>query len=685
MKVGRKKQVKRIIKYYKINYGFEEPYRLLIDGTFIMAALKNKIHIKEQLPKILGGKATPIVTDCIFKEIEMLCGAEGKMADFSGAKLIARGYFRHRCGHTYCGEESSGSGLRISLSTNSLDVSSDHEGDSEKEVPSEGPAEASSKATRTFDSFRCILDVVSKNNNSKKFMVASQDPLLRRKLQKIPGVPLIYLYNQVPILEQPSAASCSQQSISEESRMGPQQWEHSLIPSLKEGPDGADLSKDSKIVGQPVAVALGDLAGERDSVYIHICKHTHVHLGAQQLQEIHRIFIFGYSGQDVQKGSGDCQSGKPGHCYTGCAFGGVMLVQNWTMFDGVLLSWELTPSQLYITLNCSSRSKQFIGFCVNGIKEIHGGLSNVVQAICSPPARYGFLEKSCDDAVALTGSLNLVFLALLASASAVILGVVFLMLYSRSFKVDTARPESASSEIILKSRPRIGLAVVSIVFNILALLGVCLSTVLIIYLSQSLRDILSFTSDTPVFTIEPSTGSLGWGFYLLLLANSLLVVHILALVDSTRMAKRLWRLSQEGTREVLHSQLLSVLHGGWGSLAQRGLHLYAESWGSRRQSPGSRLEGGSVPHSVRSSDPQLGPNANSLSNPLVRSASISEDQQCSRNQIRLGILPDGPTSASQSVQLRDGAVPGGPRSSQVPREPRLWPPSSSSSPPPPPP
>ncbi|KAJ1606126.1 putative tRNA synthetase class II, partial [Cryptosporidium canis] len=241
-----KKQVKRIIKYYKINYGFEEPYRLLskltllvcgqetdirLDGTFIMAALKNKIHIKEQLPKILNGKATPIVTDCIFKEIEMLCGAEGKMADFSGAKLIARGYFRHKCGHTYCGEESSANGLRISLSTNSLDVSSDHEGDSEKEAPSEGPAEASSKATRTFDSFRCILDVISRNNNSKKFMVASQDPLLRRKLQKIPG---------------PSAASCSQQSISEESRMGPQQWEHSLIPSLKEGPDSADLSKDSK-------------------------------------------------------------------------------------------------------------------------------------------------------------------------------------------------------------------------------------------------------------------------------------------------------------------------------------------------------------------------------------------------------------------------------------------------------
>lgn len=29
MKISRKKQIKRIIKYYRINYGFEEPYRLL--------------------------------------------------------------------------------------------------------------------------------------------------------------------------------------------------------------------------------------------------------------------------------------------------------------------------------------------------------------------------------------------------------------------------------------------------------------------------------------------------------------------------------------------------------------------------------------------------------------------------------------------------------------------------------
>lgn len=237
-----------------------------------------------------------------------------------------------------------------------------------------------------------------------------------------------------------------------------------------------------------------------------------------------------------------------------------MLVQNWIMFGGVLLSWELTPSQLYITLNCSSRSKRFMGFCSNGIKEIHGNFSNVVHAVCNPLAKYDFLASSCEDIISLTNYLNLVFLVLLASASAVILGIVFLIFYSRTFQVDSSKSSgSVGSEVILKSKPRIGLAVVSILLNILALLGVCFSTVLVIYMSQSLHGILSFKSEIPMFNIEPFNNSLGWGFYLLLLANSLLIVHILALVDSARMAKRLWKFSQEITNGSLlkqHSEIV---------------------------------------------------------------------------------------------------------------------------------
>ncbi|KAF7458826.1 rRNA-processing protein UTP23 [Cryptosporidium felis] len=235
MKIGRKKQIKRIMKYYKINYGFEEPYRLLIDGTFIMAALKNKIHIKEQFPKILGGKTTPIVTDCIFKEIEMLNRLdESGRADFSGAKLVARGYFRHKCGHIYSNDKKI-DGAKDGSIERSFHFSSDNETGEADQAPGESQQSLSGneeQKLRTFDSFRCILDIVSRSNNSKKFIVASQDTLLRKKLHKVPGVPLVYLNNQVPILEHPSAASSSQKLALEESRLGAQEWEYSLIPSL---------------------------------------------------------------------------------------------------------------------------------------------------------------------------------------------------------------------------------------------------------------------------------------------------------------------------------------------------------------------------------------------------------------------------------------------------------------------
>lgn len=39
MKVTREKRVKRNLKYYKYNFGFREPYQILIDNTFITAAL----------------------------------------------------------------------------------------------------------------------------------------------------------------------------------------------------------------------------------------------------------------------------------------------------------------------------------------------------------------------------------------------------------------------------------------------------------------------------------------------------------------------------------------------------------------------------------------------------------------------------------------------------------------------
>merc|ERR1719253_806534 len=109
----------------------------MVDGPFITHALQNRIHIKEQLPKLLDGRTTTMVTNCIMAELRSL----GDRA--LGAAIIAKGYYRVKCDHV-------------------------------------APVSAA----------RCICEQIGKNNE-RKFMVATQDPDLVRNLRRIPGVPLI--------------------------------------------------------------------------------------------------------------------------------------------------------------------------------------------------------------------------------------------------------------------------------------------------------------------------------------------------------------------------------------------------------------------------------------------------------------------------------------------------------------
>lgn len=68
MKIKRQKQAKKTLSFYKYNFSFREPFQILIDGTFCQAALKNKIQIKEQMPKYLMGE----VQLCTTKWVDLL-------------------------------------------------------------------------------------------------------------------------------------------------------------------------------------------------------------------------------------------------------------------------------------------------------------------------------------------------------------------------------------------------------------------------------------------------------------------------------------------------------------------------------------------------------------------------------------------------------------------------------------
>lgn len=154
MKIKRQKQAKKNISFYKYNFNFREPFQILVDGTFCQAALKNKIQIKEQMPKYLMGDVHLCTTICALKELESL----GK--ELYGAKIILQRFQVRNCAHF------------------------------------KNPIPAS----------ECLLSMLEETNPHHYF-VATQDHTLTAGLKQIPGVPLFYIILNTIVLDKPSQAS----------------------------------------------------------------------------------------------------------------------------------------------------------------------------------------------------------------------------------------------------------------------------------------------------------------------------------------------------------------------------------------------------------------------------------------------------------------------------------------------
>lgn len=55
MRIKRGKHYKRIVRFYTLNYGFAQPYKVLLDGNFLMQSVKMQQDAKEMLARVLGG------------------------------------------------------------------------------------------------------------------------------------------------------------------------------------------------------------------------------------------------------------------------------------------------------------------------------------------------------------------------------------------------------------------------------------------------------------------------------------------------------------------------------------------------------------------------------------------------------------------------------------------------------
>lgn len=151
MKISRFKRAHKTLTFFATNFGYREPYQILVDGTFCQKALQNKVIIEEQIKKYFESTIKFVTTQCVILEAESLG------SPLVGATIIVKKFHVHKCGH-------------------------------------EGAAVPASQ---------CIKSMTKKGH----YVVASQDRNLQNSLRNIPGKILLYLHKATPVLEEPSEAS----------------------------------------------------------------------------------------------------------------------------------------------------------------------------------------------------------------------------------------------------------------------------------------------------------------------------------------------------------------------------------------------------------------------------------------------------------------------------------------------
>ncbi|XP_027107137.1 rRNA-processing protein utp23-like [Coffea arabica] len=197
MRVKKQKRHRKAVRFYAACFGFREPFKVLCDGTFVHHLLLNKITPADiALANALGAPVKIFTTRCVLGELRSLGDS------YAESLNAARNLLTARC---------------------------DHE--------------------KRKSAVSCITRIIGENN-SEHFFVATQDAELRKKFQKVPGVPLIYGLRNALFLEQPSAFQHQFVRSVEEDRSHMTDLEYKLLNvkkknvAFEEAKDSSDANED---------------------------------------------------------------------------------------------------------------------------------------------------------------------------------------------------------------------------------------------------------------------------------------------------------------------------------------------------------------------------------------------------------------------------------------------------------
>ncbi|OMO85570.1 hypothetical protein CCACVL1_10096 [Corchorus capsularis] len=166
MRFKKQKNHRKTVRFFSVCFGFRKPFKVLCDGTFVHHLLQNNLTPADKvIANCLSAPVTLFTTSCVVRELNSLGASQS--ASYRAARQITIA----RCDH-------------------------------EKRIKADA----------------CIEEVIGEQN-SEHFFVATQDADLRKKLQQIPNVPLIFGLRNALFLEKPSKFQREYVKLSEEKRL----------------------------------------------------------------------------------------------------------------------------------------------------------------------------------------------------------------------------------------------------------------------------------------------------------------------------------------------------------------------------------------------------------------------------------------------------------------------------------
>lgn len=257
MRINRGKAIRKHLRFFRIVYGLESPYHVILDGNFIFNAVKYKLDIADRLKvqlQVPGGDAVRMyITKSSLKELRAV--PEGK-----GASSVA-------------------------WATKMCEVIDDTDCiQKENDSPASRLIEYLWRVHRNWVKGPTTTSVSSasaaggessneKYSSMRRFIVATQDQGLRIALAKIPGVPLVYLNNVAFVMETPSDVSRFFNKALENSKVAAvTDMESALLESVarKRKRDGDAV--DSNVVGIAAPAPVEETPAEKKQRVKHRAK-----------------------------------------------------------------------------------------------------------------------------------------------------------------------------------------------------------------------------------------------------------------------------------------------------------------------------------------------------------------------------------------------------------------------------